>query len=305
MEFDKSRVYTVLNADELRAGDKVIMADSLDFLRQEVEGGSISVLKGVLDDSHMRRFRATAEVEWALAYLVERKENCTNCVYEGSAGCSVVEICGENKLTHRCSMYKAKDTKRNLCNSCKHSFAECSATNDDIVFGDGVGKDSVCECDKYEQKVEHDCKSCSYKNCGFKDFNEKNECDRWEAEQKTEQKAEKHTDYNHCEEARKAYAHAMTNVCPEKHYRSFKDTNELIEVWYAKIGMVRCFQTGGALTMPYIWVKYKYNENSKGSLIINFSDNCVSLEKDEDIMTMYDLFINYTFLDGAPCGVEE
>lgn len=49
---------------------------------------------------------------------------------------------------------KSKDTKRNLCNSCKHSFAECSATTDDIVFGDGVGNDNVWECAKYENKVE-------------------------------------------------------------------------------------------------------------------------------------------------------
>jgi hypothetical protein len=80
----------------------------------------------------------------------EKQENCTNCIFEGSAGCSVVEICGEDKLTHRCHMYETKDTKRNLCNSCKHCFADCPATPDDIIFGDGIGNDNVYECDRWE-----------------------------------------------------------------------------------------------------------------------------------------------------------
>ena len=80
MEFDKSRCYSAINADELKAGDKVIVADSLGFLRQEVERGNyIEPLRKVLDESHLQRFKTPSGADWGLAYLVERKENCTNC----------------------------------------------------------------------------------------------------------------------------------------------------------------------------------------------------------------------------------
>ena len=154
MEFDKSRIYSAINADELKAGDKVIVADSIADLKEFVKDeGDVVELEDVYGENFKLRFKANHTV-FLLAYLVERKENCTNCIYEGSAGCSVVEICGENKLTHRCHMYEAKDTKRNLCDSCKHFFAECSATSDDIIFGDGVGNDNVYDCAKYESKSE-------------------------------------------------------------------------------------------------------------------------------------------------------
>lgn len=80
MEFDKSRIYDAVNADELKPGDKVIVSDCLRFLRQDVkEGGDIETLKEVLDESHLQRFKVMDDLEWGLAYLVERSENCTNC----------------------------------------------------------------------------------------------------------------------------------------------------------------------------------------------------------------------------------
>lgn len=39
MEFDKSRVYTALNADELPIGSKCVFADTVKALREEVETG--------------------------------------------------------------------------------------------------------------------------------------------------------------------------------------------------------------------------------------------------------------------------
>ena len=37
MEFDKSRVYTALNADELKIGSKVILGNTLSELKEAVE----------------------------------------------------------------------------------------------------------------------------------------------------------------------------------------------------------------------------------------------------------------------------
>ena len=99
MEFDKSRVYTALNADELRAGDKVIVGTTIaeirDFIEEKV--GSMKcyaeILK-ILPDNCEERFcigenDAVGEICFPLAYLVERKENCTNC----SHSCKSINPC--------------------------------------------------------------------------------------------------------------------------------------------------------------------------------------------------------------------
>lgn len=36
MKFDISRVYTAVNADELKAGDKVIVADTIEILKEKI-----------------------------------------------------------------------------------------------------------------------------------------------------------------------------------------------------------------------------------------------------------------------------
>lgn len=102
MEFDKSRVYTALNADELKAGDKVIVADQLAVLKQRVQEAkkdSAIVLRKINGEDWGRRFGFTMS-DFALAYLVERKENCTNC--EGCVACIKPD------KTFRCEDYKPK-----------------------------------------------------------------------------------------------------------------------------------------------------------------------------------------------------
>ena len=102
MEFDKSRCFTSLNADELKAGDKVIVGSSLLELKTNVEcnrrcgniveiGGECSNRRFTVDDVDGR-----GQTYWELAYLVERKENCTNCI-ENDRGCTAM---GNDKLAH-------------------------------------------------------------------------------------------------------------------------------------------------------------------------------------------------------------
>ena len=40
----------------------------------------------------------------------------------------------------------------NLCDSCCSEYPACQHEGDDIgnVFGDGVGNDNICACNKYE-----------------------------------------------------------------------------------------------------------------------------------------------------------
>lgn len=214
MEFDISRCYSAINADELHEGDKVIVADDLSTLKEKVKKGeNIETIREIYPEDCQERF--DVEIRYTLAYLVERKKNCTNC---GCAYCNYKERHGiDEQRLHTCLRRIEPKTKQKAEKDCDNCGQRC----------DGYGKGEVCS--------------------------------QWKS------KAEKNTDYNHCEEARKAYACAMTNACPNKHYRPFRDTDELIKVWREKSKQVH---SEYSLTMPYIWVRQK--ECSKGGLLITY-----------------------------------
>lgn len=70
MEFDKSKVYTALNADELKPGSKVLLADDLESLEYLVRNNYTGIeLKHISNASKMRRF-CNNDSSFALAYLV-------------------------------------------------------------------------------------------------------------------------------------------------------------------------------------------------------------------------------------------
>lgn len=229
MEFDKSRCYSALNADELKSDDKVIVANDLKNLKRKVFEGFnyyIMTITSILGEEYLNRVSIDND-RFPFAYLVERKENCTNC--------------GEGKW------------------------------------------------DAQHQKILCDPVHCGDGNVVFRNH-EIEVCEYWKP--KTEQKAEKHTDYNHCEEA-------MISARLKKHYRPFRDTNELVKVWCDKGGKWQKRE----LTMPYIWVRYKMNQcGQMGILITKFEKNYVQIEG--DMIAMHALMADYEFLDGSPCGVE-
>lgn len=71
MEFDKSRVYTALNADELKIGSKVICANTLDSLKCKVDKErEITEVKEILEGDNERRFRTEFKGLWPLVYLI-------------------------------------------------------------------------------------------------------------------------------------------------------------------------------------------------------------------------------------------
>lgn len=77
MKFDKSRVYTALNADELKVGDKVVCANSIKALKQKVEENATTEIKEIKGDCYTNRFSAYLDDElfnYALAYLVEEPQ---------------------------------------------------------------------------------------------------------------------------------------------------------------------------------------------------------------------------------------
>ena len=79
MEFDKSRVYTAVNADELAIGSKCILGDTIQDLRQKIQGGFCAddcaedyfrYLSEIYDDDCVERFVAN-DCAYIYAYLIE------------------------------------------------------------------------------------------------------------------------------------------------------------------------------------------------------------------------------------------
>lgn len=73
MDFDKSRVYTAVNADELKVGSKVILADTLEKLKVAVNGNYITNLVNIRSSSHKERFEGEV-CDFSLCYLVSEPE---------------------------------------------------------------------------------------------------------------------------------------------------------------------------------------------------------------------------------------
>lgn len=73
MKFDKSRVFTVANANEVVAGSKGYFADNMSDLRDKVEddGTIIGELLHVMTDDYEYRFETYDSYRFGLFYLVE------------------------------------------------------------------------------------------------------------------------------------------------------------------------------------------------------------------------------------------
>ena len=72
MEFDKSRVYTAVNADELPIGSECFFADTIFHLRKEVIDGFISsTLERIDSDDFTARFVDDGGYRYIYAYLIE------------------------------------------------------------------------------------------------------------------------------------------------------------------------------------------------------------------------------------------
>ena len=41
----------------------------------------------------------------------------------------------------------------NLCDSCTYTYPECPSEKDDVIFGNGIGNDNICACNKYQPKM--------------------------------------------------------------------------------------------------------------------------------------------------------
>lgn len=74
MEFDKSRVFTVLNADEVKIGSSGYFADNLRSLRVAAEeecSGAYGEIEEIMNNSYGCRFRKKNGDTYTLFYLAE------------------------------------------------------------------------------------------------------------------------------------------------------------------------------------------------------------------------------------------
>ena len=83
-------------------------------------------------------------------------------------------------------------------------------------------------------------------------------------------------------------------IKPEETYKPYKDCDEMIADFMERFNI-----TVPPCTMPSIWVK----SNNDKEFITGFDDSNVRINV--TWYTLDDLFEDYTYLDGSPCGVKE
>lgn len=105
---------------------------------------------------------------------------------------------------------------------------------------------------------------------------------------------------------------SVSGSVSEKHYRPFKDCDELVEAYHKRaftpIIAEELNKNLKKMYRPEIWIKSKaYGvdnlitafDNDKESI----GGSCVFLQ--DTWFDMQELFDNFTFLDGSPCGISE
>ena len=112
MEFDKSKVYTAVNADELKFGSKVILATNLESLRYKVNANSwptyVKEITDIMGPSSTDRFKA-GDKTYNLAYFVsEPKEKWIVYLSRESGHKPRLSKCRENKWRYKENICGAK-----------------------------------------------------------------------------------------------------------------------------------------------------------------------------------------------------
>lgn len=74
-----------------------------------------------------------------------------------------------------------------LCDSCKHYYPSCLSGKDDVVFGDSVGHDNICACNKYQPRYDEEWRKMHYESSKSQGFLEGVKmCEQAQPERKAE-----------------------------------------------------------------------------------------------------------------------
>ena len=86
MEFDKTRVYSACNADEVKVGSKGYFADSINELKKKVnEGNELLTLVKIYGEESATRFSVSTISSYILFYLVEEPKEKVYRPYNDTA----------------------------------------------------------------------------------------------------------------------------------------------------------------------------------------------------------------------------
>ena len=142
MEFDKGKVYTALNADELLVGSKCIFADTICILREQVQRKNyedcIFLLRRIRGDDSTYRFD-NGERWFSFVYLIEPPAEPKYKPFsseEKAIGIIEQHECWiKSKMTQNCFLVGIKDSKHIplIGYDCKEFF---SLLLDGYVFAD-------------------------------------------------------------------------------------------------------------------------------------------------------------------------
>ena len=75
MTFDKNKIYTSLNADEVKVGSIGYFADSISTLKEIVKNEEFFEVELILNEEYTYRFKASNGLDYMLFYLVEEPKN--------------------------------------------------------------------------------------------------------------------------------------------------------------------------------------------------------------------------------------
>lgn len=75
-------------------------------------------------------------------------------------------ISAVERLVPAADVRNVPNNKVHLCDSCKHEYPDCPASNVDMLFGDCVGNDNICCCKCYVADVRPVvlCRDCKHFN---------------------------------------------------------------------------------------------------------------------------------------------
>ena len=116
MEFDKSKVYTSVNADELKIGSTVVVADDLSSLKTKVQYGSYSVtLLKIWGTSSTNRFEVTSmndglKNRYNLCYLVSEPKTYYVGILDDGSICYLTYMTDKTQFKH--VYFESSDKKR-------------------------------------------------------------------------------------------------------------------------------------------------------------------------------------------------
>ena len=86
MEFDKTRVYTAFNADEVKVGSKGYFADSINELKKKVNNDNeLLTLTKIYGEESATRFSVSPISSYILFYLVEEPKEKVYRPYDDTA----------------------------------------------------------------------------------------------------------------------------------------------------------------------------------------------------------------------------